>query len=550
VQSERQLTLGDYWLIVRRRKWLLMLPLFFIPIGTALFAFSLPDIYRASTLILVESPEVSQSYVRDTVSSSVDERVRTITQQIMRPEYLEKVVKELDLVSERQESKAIDPYLVPYEFDFFSEQPENKAIDAYISKMRQNLEVKMESSRYQGQGTDMFSVAYSGENPRTVTLVVNKLASLFIEENLKVRTQQATSTREFLAMELQRVSTQLQEQEKAVSEFKQRYDGELPGQQANNQQLLSQLQQQLQDTLKALENLHDRKLLLMQRSSSPQSTTIADPRDPETNTLEQQLIQRRVELAELLRFYTDAYPEVKRLKQTIADLERRLVASRSEPQITDSSQLAMPNPDGVNTRLKAEIEEINLQERQLERQQASIRKQIAEYEQKLLTAPQRERELMVLTRDYESIQKNYQSLLAQEMNAKVAENLEKQQKAERFKLLQPARVPTIPVEPDRRKILMMGLALALAMGGGAVFLAEYLDHSFHDPEEFKQYTGLPVLATIPLIMTNAERQRRRRRNLLFYTAGVVIPAAMIAGVHFYWMNIDLLFAQTLLLLKP
>jgi hypothetical protein len=96
----------------------------------------------------------------------------------------------------------------------------------------------------------------------------------------------------------------------------------------------------------------------------------------------------------------------------------------------------------------------------------------------------------------------------------------------------------------------MGLLLGIAVGGGAVFAVEYLDHSFRDPEDLKHCTGLPLLATIPFVITAAETRQQRRRRCLKYAAGVGVPVATLAALHLFWMKIDLLVTRTLQLLKP
>jgi polysaccharide chain length determinant protein (PEP-CTERM system associated) len=551
VFSGRPLTLGDYWLMVRRRKWLWLVPFLTIPFGTALVAFSLPDIYRADAVILVETPKVSASYVQTTVASPVEERVRTIAEQIKTRERLEKVIRDLNLMEERE---SVDAYV---EFDAVDDRQNSPAIDAYINKMRHNIQVEIPKTNpyRRGEGGEVFSVLYAGEDPYTVARVVTKLASVFIEENLKVREQQASATREFLSQELQRVNVLVQEQEKVISEFKQQHKEELPERQGANRQVLNQLQQQLQDHRKQLENVRDRKQLLMQRLANPQSAVlpgVATPsQNPDATRLEQQLAQ----LAELQQIYTDTHPEIKRLKRQVAELQRQLTATElesrlAEPSTGEPGQPARATRGSWRWQLQEEIEEINLQELQLERQQANMQLQIAAYEQTIARGPQIERELGDLTRDYENTQKNYQSLLAQEMQAEIAENLEKQRKAGQFKVLRPARVPTKPWQPDRRKLLMMGLALGLAVGGGLVFLVEYVDHSFRDPEDFKQYTGLPVLAAIPQLTTPTEQRKQRLKSGLVYSACALVSAATLAGVHLWWMKLDLLLVRTLQLLQP
>jgi polysaccharide chain length determinant protein (PEP-CTERM system associated) len=536
----RQRTLSDYGLIVRRRKWWLVLPCIAIFIGMALWAFSLPNIYRASTLILVEAQKVPDSYVQATVPSSVTERLRTITQQIQSRTRLEQVIGELSLLDDLQDERSIE---------------------RYIEKMQLAIEVAV-------KGSDSFTVSYQGQDPHTVMLVANKLAALFIEENLKVREQYAVGTTQFLSEQLRRVRDQLEKQEKEITEFKQRYMGELPEQQEVNLRALDRLQRQSQTNLEALENMRNTKRLLRQQLATLPTDDFSDmflgldninATSPRLSSpLQQQLAQRREVLAQLQQHFTDQYPDVERLKREVADLEARVAAEGSEPPAAESAlsepttvepvETTITASDGFRGELQAELGQTDLQIQKFFREQERILKQIAAYEQMVANSAQREQELMVLTRDYESTRQNYTSLLQRQMRAREAENLEKRQKAERFKVLDPASAPTKPWGPDRRKLLMMGLALGLGLGCGATFLAEYLDRSFRDPEEIKQVTGLPVLAAVPLLITAAEEQQRRNHRFL-YAAYVSVPVAVLVALYFLWRRLDFLVAHTLQLLS-
>jgi polysaccharide chain length determinant protein (PEP-CTERM system associated) len=542
VFSGRQLTLGDYWLIVQRRKWWLGLPWVAIFIGAALWSFSLPDIYRASTLILVEAQQVPEAYVKATVSSPVQERLRTITQQIMSRTRLERVVAELSLMD--------------------STQQDEKTVEDYIKGMRSRIEAEV-------KGQDSFTVSYMDKDPRTVMLVANKLASLFIEENLKVREQHVAGTTEFLADELRRVRARLEAQEKAITEFKQQNIKELPGQPGAHQQSLDQLQAELEGILEAIEKGQSRKNRLMQHLSTLQTNdvvgsslndalnnTLDIPSNAAASPLERQLAERRQALAELRMQFSDHYPDVRRLQQEVSELERQLAADQPKLQPTMDKKPAGVSLDGLRFELQAQItglqEEMHHIDSQLQKlysKQERIRARMAESGRTIASAAQREQDLMGLTRDYDTTRQNYDSLLAREMQAKVAENLEKRQKAEKFKVLDPAGLPSEPWTPKRGRIILMGVVLGLGIGCGAVFLTEYLDRSFHDPRELQQFTTLPVLATLPRIMTAVEQRKQRLKSWSFYTACVVLPVVAIAGVHFFWMRADLIIRRTLQLLN-
>ena len=294
--------------------WLLMLPFLIIGLGTVLFTLTRPNIYRASTSVLVEAPKVPEAYVQSTVTTRVQERLRTISQQITSRTRLEQVARDLHLLS---------PAL------------EGKALDTYMTKMRESIEVTV-----QGSGNDIFIVFYEGPDPHTVMLVANKLVALFINDNLKMREQYAEGTTEFLESELQRVGKLLHIQEKTVAEYKQRYMGDLPSQQDANQRALDRLQTQVQALGTTLESVRTRKsFILRQLAQQDADAALSPPGAPrpsssEPSGFEQQLVQRRLALATLQRVYQDTYPDIIRLQQEIAELEAHVALQDPGAQTT------------------------------------------------------------------------------------------------------------------------------------------------------------------------------------------------------------------------
>ena len=408
--------------------------------------------------------------------------------------------------------------------------------------MRQNIEITV-------PGNEIFTVSYHGQDPHTVMLVANKLVSLFIDDNLKMREQYAAGTTEFLEIELQRVGNLLQTQEKTVAEYKQRHAGELPAQQDANQRTLDRLQMQLQSIVTTLESVRSRKSLALRQLSMQESETAhsaaGTPRaSGEPTGLAQQLAQRRLDLAALQRIYVDKYPDIIRMKQEIAELEVQIAAQDSGSQTAQSAQPVNPDTRNVRRQQQEEIEHMDQEEGKLRQQQAHIQEQIAAYEKQVAAASRREQELLVLSRDYESTRKNYDSLLAGRQRAQIAENLEKRQKAEQFRVLDEARLPTKPWKPKRAMILLAGMGAGLAVGAGAIALAAYLDQAFHDPEGLEQFTALPVLATIPLLITTVEQRKQRLKRRFLCTACMLIPSVTIVAVHFLWMKIDVLYSHT------
>jgi uncharacterized protein involved in exopolysaccharide biosynthesis len=152
----------------------------------------------------------------------------------------------------------------------------------------------------------------------------------------------------------------------------------------------------------------------------------------------------------------------------------------------------------------------------LKEKRREITQQIKVLQTRVDRTPVREQEMASLVRDYDNTRNNYQAILGKKLDAQLSENLEKRQKGEQFRVLDPANLPEKPIEPVPLKILLIGLALGLGTGVGVVLILEYFDSSFRRAEDVYQTVGIPVLATIPKIPSEIRSKRqffgRRRGN--------------------------------------
>jgi polysaccharide chain length determinant protein (PEP-CTERM system associated) len=539
--STRQFTPRDYLLIVRRRKWLIVLPGIVLGVFAAVWSLTLPNIYRASTVILVEAQKVPETYVQATTTSPVGQRLATLSQQVMSRTRLEQIIKELRLMHDIREQKAVDEFL---------------------ERMRSNIDFKV-------AGRDSFTISYADQDPYVVMNVTNKLASLFIEENLKTREQHAIGTTDFLAKELERVGRLLEQQETALTQYKQKYMGELPAQQEMNQSILDRLSRDLRVNVEALERVRERRSAIVGQlalvgsydaiPSALDSYTQTEPANGVSGVgeaLQAQLAKSQQLLADLRREYSDAYPDVKRLKREIADLETEIAAHQTSTSVQQTARV----PESQNQRttsdvsrsidkraikhgglkglLAIQIAKIDAEMQKLLKEQVSMRQKIAEYERRITSAFQREQELILLRRDYDSTKANYDSLSQRHMQAKLAENLEKRQKGEQFKILDPAPLPLKPWKPQRKVVTTIGLLVGLCLGGVFVFTLEFFDSSFREPEELERVLKLPVLATIPLQTMAVEHSPQHLWHRWMYVAYIFVPV-VVGGLtlYMYWAQV-------------
>lgn len=517
--EQQPLGLHDYLAIGLRRKWYIIIPIVICMIGSFGVYKYLPKIYRATTLILVQPQKVPESYVRPTITESVLSRLNTISQEILSRTRLEKVIEE---------------------FNLYPDLRKKAPMEEVVETMRKSIEVKLQTGldKRRDDAHNAFSISFEGHEPRTVMLVTNKLASLFIEENLKVRESQAERTSEFITKELMTIEEQLKKKEEDIRRFKERAMGQLPQQLEANLRILERLQQQLKTTTENIRASEDRAILLQTqieqlksrepvpmtpivRRSSSSTEDLTPERMPQDPVIIQYNNLKR-DLAAAQSKYKDTHPDVIDLKKKIANLEPKVKELMEKYESEREARLKMrnedvieydlppPRPDPNTERLIAQYtEQYNnalLEAKRSAEELKHIKEQIAFYQKRVEDTPKREQELALLTRDYDLLKANYQSLLDKKIQAQMAENLERKQQGEQFKILDPARIPEKPVKPDRNKVLLIGAVIGFVIGFGLAWFRESLDRSFHTVSEVENYLGISVIAAIPNLKEEAKRK--------------------------------------------
>jgi polysaccharide chain length determinant protein (PEP-CTERM system associated) len=495
-----------------RQKWYIIIPLAISIVVSYGYYKSLPKIYKATTTILVLPQKIPESYVRSTITTSVSDQLNTISQEILSRTRLEKVIQTLNLYPELRQK-------VPME--------------EVVEAMKKSIEVNLQSQPYSDRAQNTFSISHEGKEPRTVMLVTNQLASLFIEEHLKAREQQAESTSIFLSKELSEVEKQLVRKEAEMKSFRERNMGKLPQQLDANLRILERLQQQLQTLATSIKSAEDRSLILQnQIEQLKKSATVQIPHPTpggQTAIGEENLPQRtsddptvtqwnqlKRDLTAARAKYTESHPDVVDLKRKIANLEpaakeilekqKALIEARQKELKAQRERAARTNEPIVTTdpatdRLIAQYHEQHtgalLEAERLRGEEKKLKEEIVSYKKRIEDTPKLEQEFSLLNRDYDLLKTTYQSLKDKKIQSQMAENLEKKQQGEQFKILDPARYPEKPVKPDRDRILMMGAFIGLAAGLGLAWFRDTLDQSFHSEEELETDLGLPILATLP-----------------------------------------------------
>jgi protein tyrosine kinase modulator len=493
-------------------------------------------------LILVTPQRVPENYVRAAVTETIEQRLASISPQILSETRLQRIIEELDLYPKERQKKG--------------------GLQSVIEDLRDDIKVDVIKG-------DLFRVTYSGEEPYKVMQVTQRLASLFVQENLKDREQLAVGTNEFLDSQLQDARRRLEEQEKQLQQYRQAHAGELPTQVGANLQVLQTASLQLQTIDDSLGRDHDRRLELehalldveIKPATKPAGDTAgtataepvpasgsgdqaSDPNDDPASApaltartvsaaVRLQAARRQLETMQL-RLKPD-HPDVMRAKRQIADLEeavaKELARTNSAPLPTDPAEVARL---ARAAQIRVQLAALDKEMARKTAEQTRLRQVVATFQQRVETEPARESELIGLTRDYDTIRETYRSLLAKKEESGIAANLERQQVSQQFKTLDPARLPERPYAPNRLMIALVGAGIGLALGLGLTILLELRDQSFRAAPEVVQVLSLPVLAMVPGMSTRYEQRQINKRLALSF--GIILMGVAVTGGYFAFRN--------------
>ena len=490
--------LGAGLAVFRRRKWLGLL-IFLIP-GAAITGATrtLPSIYESTASLLVEHQQAADRLVGPSDADSLEERLRTISQKILSREQLVQLVTQYNLYPDLQA---------------------RLPADLVVERMRKDLRLEFKTERDTSgrDSTTAINLSYRGRDPELVAAVANAVATLFVEENVRVRDLQTAGATAFLQSQVDEAKRQLADQERLMNAFKVNHLGELPEQQASNLAALERLNAQLRA-------LNDRERGVLDRRDAltrPRTASLPDATVP-LESPEARLARLRIDLAALRAKYTDEYPEIVRTKEEIAALERRFAAQgRGAPGEVD---LTARDFQGALAQVDAELAALRSQEELL-------RRSMAAYEQQVQNAPRIEGELQRLAGDYTAAKERHASLVRRYEEAQLKERMQ-QLGVQQFRILDSALPSPQPVAPRRLRILLMGLVLSAGAAVGAVLLAEAHSGSFHTVDDLRAFTRVPVLVSIPPIVTAVDARRNRLKSALA-VVGAVLSTVTIALASAY-----------------
>ena len=508
--------------ILRRRR-LLAIGMFAAVLSAAVsFAIYLPDLYRGQALVLIERP-VDESIVRSAESApgELESRLHIIKQEILSRDRL------LALITR---------------FKLYPKQMKDGAIDDALNQMRSDVEVNP-SGPEQLSGktkTVSFTLNYTGDSAKTVAEVTNAIAAFYVQQNDSIRSQSALGTSQFLREQLAVAKAQLDHQEQAVTQYTTKYTGQLPQQVGVNLATLERMNTQLRLNGEQQIRLIEQREKLLEGLDDPNAITRAENSDasPEMIDRLKQIDKLKSDLAQLQTKFTSKHPDVVRLQDQIADLQQQEAQAEAAAQkkreaakaAAAASTAAVQDAQAPRRRT---IESLDAELAKMRDEEAAIRATIGSFEQRLEGAPEREQEFALITRDRQAAKDLYDSLLKRYDEAQLSASMETDRQGERFRILEPALPPEGPSAPNRIRLLLMGILLALAAAVAVVLTAEQFDVSFHGIDELREFTSVPVLVSIPPI---GPMPLKRRLLTGLATVSAIAMIALIATASAYFAH--------------
>lgn len=570
--TKEEKSLSDYLAILRRR----IVPMVSMGLGvlaiSLAIALGLPPVYQSSATIVIEQQKIPEDLVRSTVTSYAEQRIDLIGQQVMTSTNLTKIIDKYKLYEEQR-----------------AEQP----MEVVLDRMREDIGLEMvvtdvvnPTSGKATQVTIAFKLSYQNRVPQVAQNVANELVSLYLDENIRNRTESALEATDFLDKEAERLAAEIAEIETRLAEFKELNVHALPELTQLNLQLMERAEQDLIEVEREIRTLTKQRIYLVSELAqvAPQgpvysvtgqrvlssadrlkalqtelvsATARYGPDHPDIvklrkeieafkretgainprSEIEVQLSTLRSELASMHERYSDDHPDVKRLIRSIAGLQEEL--KRAPASTSQSVASSADNP--AYLQLQARLNAADSEVAALKARAQELRERRASYETRLTGAPQVEREYKVLTRDYEVALAKHREVAAKQMEARLSHSLETSQKGERFTLIEPPLLPEKPAKPNRYAIAALGLVLALGSGLGTAALAEAMDVTVQGIDDVVGLLGSAPLAVIPTVET-ANEIRRQRIARFFVFAGLFAGVYVVMLLfHLLVMPLDVLW---------
>ncbi|MDP3585335.1 MAG: GNVR domain-containing protein [Thiobacillus sp.] len=480
-----------------RRRWWGVVVAWLVCIVGWTWVMTIPDRYEASARVYVDTQSLLKPLLTGlTVAPNVDQQIKLMTRQLVSRPTLEKVARMTDL-------------------DVKAKTPEQT--EAMLNGLAGKISIA-DAGR-----ENLYTISYQDANPDLAKKVVQSLLTIFVETSLGKTRQDISSSARFIEEQLQQYQQKLVDGENALTEFKRKHIGMMPGQggdyYAKLAETTAQLRQAQLDQQEAVNRRNQLKRQLADEEPELNAAAAAvsthSEIDGRIQALEKQMDQLRLQ-------YTDRHPDIQSTKRLIEKLEAQKKVDLAESK-ADPAGSKIQNP--VYQQLTIAIAEADATVSSLGARVAEYQRRFGELRAASNMIPQVEQEYTQLMRDYEVYRQNYDALLKRRESVTMSGEVESKTDTVDFRVIDPPFVPSEPAFPNRPLLLSLVALGGLAAGIAVAFLLSQLRRTVTDRRVLRELTGLPLLGAVSRVETD-ETRRRKRKGLLTYlaTLGSLIAA--------------------------
>jgi succinoglycan biosynthesis transport protein ExoP len=564
---EQTLDLGDYLAAFKRRRGMIALITGSVFLLGLITAFVWPPTYQSSSTILIEEQEIPTELIQSTVTSYAAQRIQVISQRVMSRTNLLDIIEKYNLYESERKRNTIEEVLLEMREDIGVDMITADVLDPRTGRP--------------AAATIAFTLSFESDSPQQAQKVASELTTLYLNENLKSRTEKAAETYDFLTAESTRLKEEISTLEAKLAEFKERNLNTLPELRDLNTQVLERTEREISDVDTQIRTLEERKIYLQgqlgtldpyssgdvlspaarldalrteyirlaSRYSPDHPDVVSTKREikalemetgqyasPDDLRAELEVLRKQLSVAQ--QTYTDEHPDVKSLKRQIATLENDLQNPPPAPKQT-SAPINADNPAYVT--MQSQLEAANTQIRSLRTKRSQLEEKVQEYENRLMQTPKSEQEYRAIARDLDHASRRYQDIKAKQMTAEVGQEMEKERKGEKFTLIDPAILPEEPISPNRPAIIFLSLVLALGAGVGSAAVAESMDSTVRGTKGIMAALQMAPLAVIPYMANTAEAGAQRRKRIILIASVIAGIIVVLLSVHFLVSPLDVLW---------
>lgn len=561
----------DYLIALKRRRALFLSVFFSLTLIAFLFAVYLPPIFKSTAIILIEQQEIPSELVQSTITSYADQRIQSISQRVMTSSNLRELIEKYGLYQDEQADEPLEVVLEAMREDINLEMISAEVVDPRSGRPT--------------QATLAFELSFEHKSPAMAQRVTNELSSLYLEENIKSRTEMATETTNFLREEAESLAGKIAKIEVQLANFKEENAESLPEIAGLNREIRERLGQELRDVQSQIRVTQNRVSALEAELAqvSPRTAVYSDtgqrilgPAD-RLRILESDLVAARAR-------YSASHPTVQRIRREVdalrhqigsEDNQAELLAKRQDAEtkleflltqygedhpdvlaakrtlggiteaiadslIVEKAEASYKPDNPIFIRINTQLESARSQQASLAETADQIRTRIQSIEQALRDTPQVEKEYRELVRDHDNATAKFQELRAKQLQAEMSESLESERKGERFTLIEPPLLPEQPVRPNRLGILAIGTIFAVLLSFVSIALRENLDTHIYRPKQVAQIIGTPPLTVIPLIQNEADIKKRKMKLGAYAVGGIAVAIGLAVLLHLAFIPLDVL----------